>query len=66
VTFTKPVSFSLGPTPLADLAGQAGGAGIAAASPVGTSRWSCSGNSLRITPTRPAGLSGAWNWRRSG
>jgi hypothetical protein len=66
VTFTKPIAFSIGPTTLSELAGQAGGGGIARANPVGTGRWTCSGDSLRITPTLPVNVSGGWNWTRTG
>jgi hypothetical protein len=65
VEFTSPFRFSLGRTALYNLAGQAGGGGIAGASPTSPGRWTCSGNTLRITPTQ-ADFSGGWNWRRTG
>jgi len=65
-TFTKPFRFSIDKTSLSDLAGGVGGGGIAGANPVGTGSWTCSGNSLRITPTLPPSVSGGWNWSRTG
>jgi hypothetical protein len=68
IRVTKPFSTTIGPLPLAELAGSAGAGGTGAggavdSKPFSAGTWTCSGNSLTLTQTGQ--IAGSWRFART-
>jgi hypothetical protein len=64
VSLTKPITTTIGPLSVAELAGASGAGAAVDSKPFGTGNWSCSGNTLTLTS--PAPIVGSWRFTRTG